>query len=169
MQKKLTSKTSPYDEPIRFAEWEFSGEEIRAIMRFSVVLRRKVLSQMFEISEGTFSRYLHYSVFPSEMTKKIAMLLNIETPEELRAYYDSLPACIKERCKDDQRIDRYNGNLGQSYQIVAGVPLRPEEISKLKHRDLQRRLLRRHDQTIATEQKVPLQFKETPNSKKEEE
>ena len=85
--------------------WIFSGEQIRIILRRSLVKNHE-LAKAVGISKDKLVYLLRSEIFPMEITKKLASLIGLNSPEELQEYYDMIPKEVKKSVQFDARIYR---------------------------------------------------------------
>ena len=85
--------------------WNFSGEQIRIILRRSLVKNHE-LAKAVGISRDKLVYLMRSESFPQEITKVLAQKIGLNSPEELQEYYDNIPEQVKEAVRLDARIYR---------------------------------------------------------------
>ncbi len=96
--------------------WNFSGEQIRIILRRSLI-KNVDLAKAVHISRNKLVYLMRSETFPQEITKILAQMIGLNSPEELQEYYDNIPEDVKESVRLDARIYR---------PIKPGVYIPPE-------------------------------------------
>ena len=96
--------------------WNFSGEQIRIILRRSLI-KNVDLAKAVHISRNKLVYLMRSEAFPQEITKILAQMIGLNSPEELQEYYDNIPEDVKESVRLDARIYR---------PIKPGVYIPPE-------------------------------------------
>ncbi len=89
----------------KFTQWYFNGDEIRTILRYSL-LKQNDICRHFQISRSKFASLLQSKVVLPEITKFIANKIGVNTPAELREHYDMIPDEVKKAVRLDARISR---------------------------------------------------------------